>query len=257
MMNEGAGADVGPPFTSGRLVLRGDSSNMQPRWDAPSWIGAGVQRRWMEVIISTTCPPPTMTSWGSRTHNHPATWAEIYPQLKMISSWNHHILHYFWLAAHLPPQPQENVSQGLAVIVRPDVTDANKADLFLKAPNFSPPSVFGWLSLADYVVCELDREHPLLLNCSNNSKKSWFLFFDHGNQVNMFCRWRVCIQGTFIILTELPETGTWWTLKKFETSCKTKWSDLLYVQIKAFGWCCRCAAVTAAELQKQEPTFEG
>lgn len=109
------------------------------------------------------------------------------------------------------------------MVTCPNVTDANEVDLFLETPHFSAPSVFGWLSLADYVgssmvVCELDGEHPLLLNCLHNSITSWFLSLDHGNHVSLFCRSWVWIQGTrlwpSITLTELPETGTWWNTEK-------------------------------------------
>lgn len=174
MMNEGAGADVGPPSTSGRLILRGDSSNVHPRWDAPSWIGAGVRRRWMEVIISSTWSPPTVTSWGSRTRNRPATWADLYPRLKSRAP---ELITPCIISAHSPPQPQETVPQSVAVMV----------------------------------------VHGPVSRCLHKSIKSWFLSLDNGNHVNLFCRW-VWIQGTClwpsIILTELPETGTWWNTEK-------------------------------------------
>lgn len=92
-----------------------------------------------------------------------------------------------------------------------DVTDANEADLLLETPHFSAPSVFGWLSLADYVGSVLTNYLP-------KSIKSWFLSLDRGNHVSLFCRWWVWIQGTrpwpSIILTELPESGTWWNTEK-------------------------------------------
>lgn len=104
-------------------------------------------------------------------------------------------------------------------------------------------SVFGWLNLADYVG-------SVFTNCLHKSIMSCFLSLDHGNHVNLFCMCWVWLQETCL----WPSTVLSWqnflrlepsgTLKK---GWKTKWTDLLCIQIQAFGWCCRRAAVTAAE----------
>lgn len=123
------------------------------------------------------------------------------------------------------------------MVACPDVTDANEADLLLETPHFSAPSVFGWLSLADYVGSVLTNYIPK----SSPGSCLWTVAIMSVCFVGGECEYRELVRDLLLSWQNFLRVEPGGTLKK---GWKTKWMYLLDIQIKAFGCWCRRAAVT-------------